>query len=225
MGETLADSDESAMARLDRAWAADKLSWVSRPYWRDGYFGRGFVQLTHEYNYVKAGQKLALDLAGDPGLALDAQIAAEILVRGMLEGWFTGKKLIDYITLKRSDYVGARRVVNGTDKAHAIAELARDYEAALLAEGYGVEKAAPVVNTRRDGKEPRTSSAQSTTIWATLTALLASLGQISEQAKGVVGQVSESLGVSPEFAIFLIVGAALAWVFKERLRKWAGGDR
>ena len=54
--------------------------------------------------------------------------AAKILVRGCSEGWFTGKKLDDYLP---GDYRGARRVVNGLDKADLIAGYAREFEAAL----------------------------------------------------------------------------------------------
>uniref|UniRef100_A0AC34G9W9 Uncharacterized protein n=1 Tax=Panagrolaimus sp. ES5 TaxID=591445 RepID=A0AC34G9W9_9BILA len=58
----------------------------------------------------------------------------------MQEGWFTGKKLSDYITLQKSDFRNARRIVNLMDKADLIAGYARDYDKLLLAEGYGVEQ-------------------------------------------------------------------------------------
>lgn len=102
------------------------------------YVGMGYVQLTWRDNYEKAGKKLGADFVSNPKLLLESRYAAPILVIGMQEGWFTGKKLADYITLSRSDFTGARRIVNGTDKAAEIAKLARDYDAALLAEGYGV---------------------------------------------------------------------------------------
>jgi hypothetical protein len=47
-----------------------------------------------------------------------------------------------YITLDKSDFVDARRVVNGKDKASEIAAIARDYDAALKAIGYGEPKPA-----------------------------------------------------------------------------------
>src|SRR5690606_12567969 len=52
------------------------------------YYGRGFVQITWSHNYKKAGDKLGIDLYNNPDLALHNTIAAKILVRGMLEGWF-----------------------------------------------------------------------------------------------------------------------------------------
>lgn len=223
--ETLASSDASAVARLDRAFEKGQLRWVSHPYWKTGFFGRGYVQLTHEANYRKAGNKLGIDLVANPSKALEAETAALILVTGMREGWFTGKKLADYITLKQSDFRGARRIVNGTDKASAIAELAREYDEALKLEGYGVTKDVPIVNERRDGTPPRNNPAQSTTLQATLVAFLASLGQVMETAKAVVAQISEQFGVSAEIALFVVAAGALAWVTRERWSRWVRGDR
>lgn len=85
------------------------------------YFGRGLVQLTWLANYDKAGRALGLDLVHRPELALQADVAAKIMFRGMVEGWFTGKKLADYFGPSRSDPVGARRIINGTDRASIIA--------------------------------------------------------------------------------------------------------
>lgn len=41
--------------------------------------------------------------------------------------------------MSRSNFVGARRIVNWTDKASLIAGYAREYDAQFLAEGYGVD--------------------------------------------------------------------------------------
>jgi hypothetical protein len=45
-----------------------------------------------------------------------------------------------FVTLQKSDFDNARRIVNGTDKASEIADIARDYDAALKAFGYGEDK-------------------------------------------------------------------------------------
>lgn len=95
------------------------------------YFGRGFVQLTWGFNYKNAGDKLKIDLYNNPDLALDKEIAAKILVRGSLEGWFTGRKLADYFNEKTTDWVNARRIINGTDKAARISALSIDFHTAL----------------------------------------------------------------------------------------------
>lgn len=102
------------------------------------FVGMGYVQLTWERNYEFASKKLGVDFVSNPKLLLEAKYAAPILVLGMKEGWFTGKKLSDYVTLQKSDFVSARRIVNGTDKAGDIAKLAREYDKALLESGYGV---------------------------------------------------------------------------------------
>lgn len=139
--ETLAATDAQAISRLEYAWSRGKLPWVKTPYWRVdsngvSWLGRGYVQLTHRDNYVRMGQRLGVSLAADPTLAMRSDTAAKILVIGSKEGLFTGRKLSDYINATRTDYVGARRIINGTDKAAAIAKLAQAYEAALQSSNY-----------------------------------------------------------------------------------------
>lgn len=95
------------------------------------YRGRGFVQLTWKSNYEKAGKILGFDLAGSPELALEPAIATRLLFEGMQRGWFTGKRLADYFGPDREDWVGARRIINGLDKANLVASHARRYYAAL----------------------------------------------------------------------------------------------
>jgi hypothetical protein len=97
--------------------------------WKQVYDGRGDVQLTWEANYKKATARLRalgiigsdIDLERDPALALRPDLAADILFYGMVEGWFTGKKLSDYFYGKISNPTDARRIINGTDKASLIA--------------------------------------------------------------------------------------------------------
>jgi predicted chitinase len=91
------------------------------------YYGRGFVQLTWYENYVKAGKKLGIDLLNTPELALELSTASAILVRGMIEGWFTGTKLKTYINSKSCDFVKARHIINGTDCDDLIAVYADDF--------------------------------------------------------------------------------------------------
>ncbi len=132
-------SDAEVIRRLDRAWAKGAMPQVKVPYWRDGWFGRGYVQLTWRNNYLRAGRELGLDLVGNPGLAMVPEHAAAILVRGCSEGWFTGRKLAEC-----RDYVDMRRVVNGTDRAADIAAHARKFEAALRALSAAKPESPPV---------------------------------------------------------------------------------
>lgn len=101
------------------------------------WHGRGYVQITWEYNYQKAEDQLGIEITDDPTVVMKPEVAKEILVEGMIEGWFTGKKLSDYITLSKSDFVGARRIINGTDKATLIAGIASQYDRDLKRIGYG----------------------------------------------------------------------------------------
>lgn len=189
------------------------------------WYGRGFVQLTWERNYHKASRELGMDLTTDPNKVMDPDVSAEILVLGSRDGWFTGKRLDDYITLQQSNYRGARRIINGTDKATTIAEIARDYEDALLKEGYGVDKPAPVVEDRRDGSAPRSTIATSTTQQATLAGGLSAIAGQSETVKSAIGDYSEAFGVSPGVIFLVLTLAAFGWIFRERLKKWSQGIR
>ena len=100
----------------------------------DGYRfrGRGYVQLTGRSNYQKASTKIGVDIVASPDRALEPAIAAAIMFDGMIEGWFTGRKLFHYFNAK-SDWRNARRIINGTDKADTIADYAKAFWAALKA--------------------------------------------------------------------------------------------
>jgi len=94
-------------------------------YWYTGYYGRGFVQLTHEKNYLKMSEFLGVDLVKNPSLALEPNNAAKILVWGMMNGRFTRKPLSNYINANSIDFYNARKVVNDTDRAEKIANYAQ----------------------------------------------------------------------------------------------------
>lgn len=91
------------------------------------FYGRGYVQLTWEKNYKKYSEILGVDLVKNPDTALDENIALFILVHGFKTGTFTGRKITDYISDFQTDFVEARRCINGTDRANDIANLAEKY--------------------------------------------------------------------------------------------------
>jgi len=97
----------------------------SKPYWP--YYGRGLVQLTWRDNYAKYG------LEKTPDKALEWDSSLFVLFDGMTKGLFTGKKLDDYINDNKRDYINARRIINGTDRAKEIAQIADAYRTALIA--------------------------------------------------------------------------------------------
>ncbi len=89
------------------------------------FHGRGFVQLTGRKNYTRAKKELGLNLVRKPDLALQPENAYEILVRGMIDGWF-GRKVGVFIRPGLPpDFEGARQSVNGHDRAGDIAQIAR----------------------------------------------------------------------------------------------------
>ena len=102
------------------------------------YRGRGYPQTTGRDNYQRFGKLLGLDLPGNPDLALQPAISARILILGMKDGLFTGKKLADYISGDKADYRSARAIINPDVEANgdAVAGYARAFEAALRAADY-----------------------------------------------------------------------------------------
>jgi len=131
-------SDATVIARLDRAWAKGQLPWVRAPYWRDGWFGRGQIQLTHADNYRKASALVGSDLVADPSRALDPAISAKVAAEGCRAGMFTGKRLSDFDGPGSYDHAAARSIVNGDARAMGptIAGYAAAFEAALSAAGW-----------------------------------------------------------------------------------------
>ena len=101
------------------------------------YAGRGYVQLTGRANYAKAGAALGIPLEESPDLAEQPQHAAAILVRGMREGWFTGRDLDDDLprvgSATLAQFIASRDIINGRDKAEAIAQAALHFQDALAA--------------------------------------------------------------------------------------------
>lgn len=99
------------------------------------YYGRGYVQLTWKDNYARVGQKMSVDLVTYPDLALNSNLSAQIMRRGMDEGWFSGKKNSDYLPMQgvatRSQYMAARKIINGIDRADLVEDYAQIFERAL----------------------------------------------------------------------------------------------
>ena len=102
----------------------------------DGYLfrGRGYVQITGRANYERIGRLLNIDLIGEPWRALDPETAYRIFSDGMTHGWFTGKKLSDYIASdQEAHFESARAIINGLDHAADIAAIARSMRTILQA--------------------------------------------------------------------------------------------
>lgn len=109
---------------LDENWRKNNLRYYP-------FYGRGYVQLTWKENYQKYSKILGADLVKNPDILLEPNVSLFILVHGCRHGSFTGKKIPDYLSYDKKDYFNARRVINGTDKAELIANLAKKWETIL----------------------------------------------------------------------------------------------
>jgi len=110
-------------------------------------YGRGDVQLTWDYNYEIADAELGLEgaLLADFNRALETEISARVMVRGMTEGWFAGDKVgrhkfARYLPAKgvatSQQFTAARRIINGIDRAEKVAGYAMAFQAALVEGGW-----------------------------------------------------------------------------------------
>ena len=114
---------------------------VKVPPFDQAYYGRGLIQLTWAWNYTKADVALHRmgffkgdeNLTQTPDLALRPDVAGAIAVAGMTEGWFTGRKLADFFIGTRSDWVDARTIINGHDRAALVAAYALHFYDAIIA--------------------------------------------------------------------------------------------
>jgi predicted chitinase len=86
----------------------------------ENYYGRGYIQLTHDFNYRIYGEKIGMGdkLVKDPDLALDPDIAARLFV-----AYFKRNNVDD---LAEKNFVSARRPVAST-AAYSIAQQAQEY--------------------------------------------------------------------------------------------------
>ena len=103
-----------------------------RSKWYAPYYGRGYVQLTHKFNYEAYKNKLDQDFVSYPDEVMKPAISLFIIIDGMKNGVFTGKKLSDYISGTSVDFYQARRIVNAMDKARLIGGYANDWQRTTL---------------------------------------------------------------------------------------------
>jgi len=120
------------------------------------FHGRGFVQVTGRKNYLKLTKawnafhpESRVDFTQNPDLLLKPEYAYFAMTYGMHSGLFTGRKLSDYIVDGKCDYVNARRIINGTDRAEVIAGYAKAFEDAI-SRAYEPEEQAPPESAKPD---------------------------------------------------------------------------
>ncbi|MBY3278230.1 hypothetical protein HLH89_26145 [Rhizobium laguerreae] len=113
---------------LSEEWRKRNLSYYP-------YYGRGYVQLTHRGNYLKAGNFVGADLVRNPDEALRPDYAATIMFVGMTQGWFRrdehGPHTFErYFNNSTDDPIRARRIINGFEPG--VAEDIAEYYAIFL---------------------------------------------------------------------------------------------
>lgn len=97
-----------------------------RPY--APYYGRGYVQLTHKFNYKEYSDILNENFITDPDKVMQPAISLFIIVHGMKNGTFTKKRLDDFISGSHIDFLHARKIVNGMDRAGLIEGYAKIWQ-------------------------------------------------------------------------------------------------
>lgn len=86
----------------------------------ENYYGRGYIQLTHKENYERIGKKIGVDLAKNPELANDPEVAAKVLAAYFKE------RGVDK-AINAGDYLAARRLINPDNKGELISKTTQSY--------------------------------------------------------------------------------------------------
>jgi putative chitinase len=134
---------------------------VKDPQTGQTYYGRGFVQLTWRDNYVRATDELGLkgdaDLEWHADMALDPQIASDVMFLGMADGWFRkdedGAQMLQrYFNDTTNDAYGAREIING-DK-HVVPKWSNGVSIGRLIEEYHQKFLAALQTSEIEMPEP-----------------------------------------------------------------------
>lgn len=90
--------------------------------------GRGYAQLTGRLNYTRYSDITGLQLLKFPVVLMNRPaLSVFVIVDGMMRGIYTGRRLDEFVNTSKQDFVNARRVVNGLDRADKIAAQANDW--------------------------------------------------------------------------------------------------
>lgn len=99
------------------------------------YKGRGYVQITGRRNYTEFAKIRGVDFVNHPERVLEPANAVWIMFYGMYMGSFTGVGFERFFSKNNlhnvEDWVGARKIINGKDKANIIADYAKRFYSAI----------------------------------------------------------------------------------------------
>lgn len=96
------------------------------------YYGRDLCQTTWLTNYEKVKQFSGIDVVTHPELIANLELAVKVAFTFMQKGWYTGKRLGQFFNdTDEPNWTGARRIINGLDKAELVAEYGRKFNKAL----------------------------------------------------------------------------------------------
>ncbi|QIG76102.1 putative endolysin protein [Rhizobium phage RHph_I4] len=188
----------------------------------NSFYGRGYAQITWEANYKRMSPLVGVDLVRYPDKALEPEIAAIILIEGStkgvsMKGDFTAFALEDFIHGDHCDYVGARKVINGQDKASTVAGYAVKFEAALIDADVTHTPAKP---SKKAKTETKLTSDQLKSIQQTL----------KDKGYTMVGRIDGEWGDNTEDAILAFRrknGLPLVPVIDDEFKAalWSGQDK
>lgn len=99
----------------------------TKPYYP--YYGKDLLQTTWVVNYERVKKFTGIDVVANPDLI--TTVSVSVAIEFMIKGYYTGKKLSDYFNPTTEDWVHARRIINGLDKADLIAGYGRSFHSAL----------------------------------------------------------------------------------------------
>jgi hypothetical protein len=150
-----------------------------------------------------------VDLEANPERAKDTLTAYRIMSLGMRDGLFTGRSLRHYINGAKCDYVNARRIINGTDKAQAIAGYAAKFERILRASAETAPLPAPA--------EPDAPVAASLATKATL------IGGGAVATAG--GAAVATSGAEIPWIVWAVVGVIVSGVVAMALLWWLSREK
>lgn len=102
------------------------------------YYGRGHTQNTWYENYQRLTKAAATqgknwDFLNNPELLLQMEPSIWATYFAMQVGLYTGKKLKDYFNDTKEDWINARKIINGLDKAQLISGYGKKFMAGLRA--------------------------------------------------------------------------------------------